>query len=52
MTAYFGVVYSPKLHLTLIKLTASGSLLVKALCSAYSHVPTAHVKPSTPQTPL
>lgn len=49
MTTYFGVLYSPKPHLTLIKLAASGSLL---LCNVCSHGPTAHTKPSTHKPPF
>lgn len=49
MTTYFGVLYSPKPHLTLIKLVASGSLL---LCNACSHRPTACTKPSTLKPPF
>lgn len=33
MTTYFGVLYSPKPHLTLLKLAASGSLLFCNVCS-------------------
>lgn len=52
LCVFFSFFFISPNSIQLIKPTASGSLLPKALCSVHSHVPTAHTNPSTPQTPL